>query len=292
MKKLFACSFLAGLSILLLTACHAEHNAADDRSLLWQISGKGLAKPSFLFGTMHIICKQDYLWTEAMKKALNASEKVCFEMDMDDPEMFQQAALGMEDTSSKALKDYFTVAQYEQLKQFMQDSLGVDISQMPDMKPMMLEMMLTAKMVPCAIPESYEGNIMTIASGEKKEIVGLETLEEQMNLLNNVPDDSAAQSLLSLADSFSKSKAQYTQMVASYKNQDLPQLYAQVKKSKDEGLDMDAFLDERNKKWIPKIEEKAQKNAVFFAVGAAHLYGPGGLINLLRKAGYTVVPIK
>lgn len=227
-----------------------------------------------------------------MKKALAASDKVCFEMDMDDPEIFKMAAQGMADTSGKSLKDYFKVSDYEQLKQFMQDSLEVDISQLPDMKPMMLEMMLTAKMLPCPIPESYEANIMTTAQADKKEILGLESIQEQMALVNNVPDDSAATELLQLADSFSSSKRQYAKMLANYKKQDLPALYDQVKKSEDGGMDMNAFLDDRNKKWIPRIEAKVRNNSVFFAVGAAHLYGPNGVINLLRKAGFTVVPIR
>lgn len=291
MKKLFRFIACFALPILVLNACRAE-KVTDDKSLLWRISGNGLTKPSYLFGTIHLICKEDYFWTERMKKALAASDKVCFEMDMDDPEIFSMAMQGMADTSGKSLKDYFSATDYEHLKQFMQDSLEMDISQMPDMKPMMLEMMLSAKVLPCPIPESYEGNIMTTAQADKKEILGLESIQEQMNLVDNVPDDSAASGLMQLVDSFGNSKKQYAKMIASYKNQDLPALYDLVKKSEDGSMDLNAFLDERNKKWISRIEAKVKENSVFFAVGAAHLYGSNGVINLLRKAGFTVEPIR
>jgi uncharacterized protein YbaP (TraB family) len=55
---------------------------------------------------------------------------------------------------------------------------------------------------------------------------------------------------------------------------------------------MDAFLDERNKKWIERMEERMEQKPVFFAVGAGHLLGENGLIQLLRNSGYTVVPMK
>lgn len=291
MKKFFRYFACFALPLLTLYACRAE-KVSDDNSLLWEISGNGLSKPSFLFGTIHLICKQDYFWTEAMKKALSASDKVCFEMDMDDPEIFKMAAQGMADNSGKSLKDYFSISEYEKLKQFMKDSMEMDISQMPDMKPMMLEMMLTAKMLPCAMPESYEGNIMMTAQADKKEIIGLESIQEQMSLVDNIPDDSAATGLLQLTDSFGASKRQYAMMLANYKNQDLPALYQQVKKSQDGGMDMNAFLDDRNKKWIPRIEARLKNNSVFFAVGAAHLYGDNGVINLLRNAGFSVKAIR
>ena len=65
-----------------------------------------------------------------------------------------------------------------------------------------------------------------------------------------------------------------------------------IQKSKSAGNDLDAFLDERNKKWIDRMTDKMEQKSVFFAVGAGHLWGINGVINLLRKNGYTVVPVR
>jgi uncharacterized protein YbaP (TraB family) len=86
--------------------------------------------------------------------------------------------------------------------------------------------------------------------------------------------------------------SEYTAMVSAYKSQDLPALYKQMEDSKDLQNELGVFLDDRNKRWIPRMENKMKGNSVFFAVGAGHLWGNNGVINLLRKAGYKVEAVK
>ena len=81
-------------------------------------------------------------------------------------------------------------------------------------------------------------------------------------------------------------------MVTAYRQQDLPALYKMITQSKELGDDLDAFLDTRNKKWIPRMNEKMKSGSVFFAVGAGHLWGNVGVISLLRKDGYMVEAVK
>jgi uncharacterized protein YbaP (TraB family) len=286
MKRIY--TFLCCL--LVLFSCKAARQD-NDKSLLWRITGKGLAKPSYLFGTIHLICSEDYQWTPAMQKSLSACKQVCFELDMDDPGVLLGASTGMLQSDGKQLQDYFTKAQWEKLSRFMRDSAGADISEMQMMKPMILESILTSKMVDCAMPVSYEANIMERAQKAKQEIIGLEEVQEQIDVLNGLPDDSVAASLVALTDSFSKAKAEYAQLVSAYKQQDLPTLFRLMQASNDLGDDLSAFVDDRNKKWIPRMSRIMSVKPTFFAVGAGHLWGDTGVIALLRKAGYTVTPV-
>lgn len=289
MKKLL--SFLL-LPTLVFGACKAQQKNTDNKSLLWRISGKSLPRPSYLFGTIHMLCPDDYLWTEAMRKSLKSCKEVCFEMDMDDPNVLMSAAKGMMETDGKALKDYFTPEEYIRVEKFAKDTLQADLSQLQRMKPIVLQTLFTSKAVSCMIPVSYEANIMEEAKKDKKEIVGLEAPEEQLQLLKDLPDDTVAKSLVQMADSFGVTKKQYQEMLAAYKAQDLPALYNIIKESDELGDEMGALLDDRNKKWIPRMREKMKQVPVFFAVGAGHLWGDTGVIALLRKAGYTVEAVK
>lgn len=287
---------MIGLARLLMlavifSACKAQ-TKPNGQSLLWKISGKTLAKPSYLFGTMHMICPDDYVWTDAMKNALAASDKVCFELDLDEPGLMQQMSADMAAGDDKPLKAYFSAADYEHLKQFSRDSLELDITEMPAMKPFMLQMLFITKMLTCSFPASYEGNIMEEAHKAKKEVLGIEQLQEQLDIFKNFPDDTAAVQIMQFADSFSKMKQDFARMIASYRAQDLAALYDQTKASKELGDQLGIFLDDRNRKWIPRMSKYMPSNSVFFAVGAAHLYGEAGVIQLLRKAGYTVEPIQ
>ena len=288
MKKLF--SFLL-LPALIFSGCKAQKKT-DDKSLLWRVSGKGLSQPSYVFGTIHLLCPDDYVWTDAMRKSLKSCKEVCFELDMDDPAVLMSAMSDIKSADGKPLKSYFAPDEYERLDHFVKDTLHADLAQMQEMKPVMLQSLFMMKAVSCAMPVSYEANIMLEAKKDKKEIVGLELPKEQTDLLNSLPDDTVAKSLIQMTDSFAASKMQYQQMLSAYKAQDLPALFHIIQDSKELGDDMSAFLDERNKRWIPRMKPKMEKAPVFFAVGAGHLWGDNGVISLLRKAGYIVEPIK
>ena len=293
---------------LVFPACKAQSPdqpaAAGNKSLLWKISGKGM-KPAYLFGTMHLICKSDYVWTDAMKQALAASEEVCFEMDMDDPKVLQEATAGImgmgkdegedavgKDGKIKPLRDYYTPAEYARISRFVKDTLGMDIAMLEQLGPGVAQMMISLKTVSCPFPESYEMNIMSTAKGAGKNIIGLETPDEQVNVLKSISSDSSAGSLVQLADSFGAAKAAYQRLLEAYKSQDLPGLHAEMLRDKDLAAQTSVFLDDRNKRWISRMGKMMEGHKVFFAVGAGHLWGNNGVINLLRKAGYEVTAVR
>jgi len=290
---LLCCSFIIGF-----TACtaHAKKNdnnkQKSDKSLLWRISGKGLKRASYLMGTIHVICKEDYIWTDSMQKAMEQTDRVCFEMDMDDPSLQMKVAAGLLMSDGKTLEDFYTPEQYQRLSSFLQDSLGIPVMFLNKMKPVALSAMVATKVVSCAVPESYEGRITELAHKQKKEITGLETPEEQIAVFDKINTDSAAVALLDAIDHTDSMKTEFDNLLSAYKAQDLPAMYKLIIQSPDMKADLDDFLFKRNKNWVPDIVKMIQKESVFIAVGAGHLWGDEGVINLLRKAGYTVEPVQ
>lgn len=292
MKK--ACfSFLLLFSAIVSIAQKASPvKLADNKSLLWQVSRKDINKPSYIFGTMHLICAGDYIWTNKMRTSLQKSDEVCFEMNIADPNVMMQVALGMINQDGKSLKDYFTEEQYRKLMQYITDSLGMDIVMLQQLKPIALETMLTTKATSCSNPVSYEENILAEAKKLHKSIAGLETPAEQIQILNSIPIDSVIADLVEITTGKKTEDTTYNKLLNAYKQQDLPALYNLIRNSKESGLDMGTFLDDRNVKWIERITDKMEQKSVFFAVGAGHLWGDNGLINQLRQIGYDVVPVK
>jgi uncharacterized protein YbaP (TraB family) len=265
---------------------------AKDNSLLWRISNKDMKKPSYLFGTMHMICPEDYVWTDAMKNSLQKAEAVCFEMDLDAPDMFMEIAKGMMNHSGKRLKDYFSEEDYAKIAKYLSDTMGVDIAMFEQMKPAAIQSLITEKTFNCSSPVSYEVNIMQEAQRDKKEILGLETPAEQLDLFDNLPVDSVISELLTMVQGKKEHTEEYTELITAYKTQDLPRLNNLIQKSGSKDIDLGGFLDTRNEKWVPRMVEQMDQRSIFFAVGAGHLWGDSGLITLLRKAGYKVEPVK
>jgi len=264
----------------------------DKDYLLWKISGKDLKSPSYILGTIHLICPEDYIWTDAMQQALSASEKVAFELDMDDPGLQMKVALGMSEQNGKSLKDYFSESEYEQFSEFTQENLGASLSMFDHMKPVALMSMISMKAVDCANPVSYEEKIMELATEADKEIVGLESAEDQLRIFNEMNSDSTAKQLISSLNDWEKMKTQYKELLSFYKKQDMEGLYKMVLDSPDFKDNLDVLLFDRNERWIPKIEDLAKAQSMFFAVGAGHLWGDKGVLHLLRNAGYKVEGVR
>jgi uncharacterized protein YbaP (TraB family) len=160
------------------------------------------------------------------------------------------------------------------------------------MKPAALQSLFATRAVACSNPVSYEANIMDEAKKLKKNITGLEEASEQLALFDSMPQDSIVSDLVKMARDYSKERTEFNRMLAAYKKQDLQALHQIIEESRTSSDDLNAFLDERNKKWIERMEGKMEQQPVFFAVGAGHLPGENGIIQLLRNEGYSVEPVR
>jgi uncharacterized protein len=263
-----------------------------DQSLLWRISGKNLSRPSYLFGTIHLICQNEFLWTDTMASCFSKCSTVCFEMDMSNPTVMTQAAMAMTDNTGKQLKDYFTEAEYLKISKYLKSNTGIDIQLLSRMKPIALLGMISAKSAACAQTVSYEDTLGKMAATGRKKTMGLETPAEQMSVLDKLPFDTLKKELLSAIDGPANGDALFASMVSAYTRQDLPSLDKIIQSDGGLGESGVDFIDNRNAKWIPLLERQMEVAPVFTAVGAGHLYGNHGLINLLRKEGYRVEPAR
>ncbi len=272
------------------------HSAAfsQERSLLWEISGNGLKKPSYLFGTIHLICRPDYVWSEKMTKAFDGTEKVCLEMDLDDMNVMMEVSSGLMDKTGKKLSSYFSKSDYARLKAYMKDSVGMDLTMFEMMKPVALQTMMVTKSTSCDDAASYEDSLMKIAKTQGKELLGLESAKDQLDALESIPVDTVIAGIMEVVDGKDngEGEAEYSKLVAAYRAQDIALMQKLIVESEGLGGKAKTLVDDRNKKWIPLIGEMMKNNSVFFAVGAGHLAGKNGVISLLRASGYTVKAVK
>ncbi len=260
----------------------------DNNTLLWEISGNGLKKPSYMFGTFHLLCKDDIKFSTNLQTALTASKEVYFEMDLDDPKNTMGAMFFM-NMKNKTLKELYSEKEYEKVAKFFKDSLKMNVNLFAKMKPMMLEALLYPRMMPCKTPSGVEMELMTIALKQKKEIKGFETIEFQSSVFDSIPYEVQAKSLLKDIDSTEVFKVYFNRMVNIYKQQEtekLVQLMADTTFSGGENDDI--LLKNRNENWVKQLKIILNENNIFMGVGAAHLFGKDGLIVLLRKQGYAV----
>lgn len=269
----------------------AQAQAPTEASLLWKIEGKNLPTPSYLYGTIHLICPSDFVMSDTLKGCLKQTEQLTLEIDMDDPGLMMAMAKSMGMSQGKQLKNLLDSTDYVRLNRYFKDSVGMSIAPFERTKPFMLMSILLNRVLACQ-PQSYELSLMGLAKMQKSEVVGLETVEEQMAVFDSIPYADQARMLVTLMDSLPQARREFGKMVEVYKRQDIAGLYALTLESEfDMEEHQEVLLTDRNKRWIPMIEQQVAEKPTFIAVGAAHLGGEDGVISLLRKAGYRVSPV-
>lgn len=286
--KLFLISLI--FSSLYFTQIYGQK---EDKSLLYEISGNGLSQPSYLYGTIHIICKDDFVMTEATKQKFSETQQVYLEIDMDDPKMMPEMMKSMYMTDGSTIKNLLSEPEYQKVSQFFKDTLKMNIGTMDKMKPFVLGSMSVTKLLSCPT-QSYEDTFMKMAKAENKEVLGLETVQDQFSAMDKMGMKKQADMMLvKLVENWTDGKQEFRQLITDYKNQDVEALLEDMSKSKS----MDAQFEEdllitRNQNWISRIAKITKEKPTFFAVGAGHLGGKKGVIALLKKEGFTVKAIK
>ncbi|GAA0544916.1 TraB/GumN family protein [Chitinophaga japonensis] len=279
---------LLGTGILQAQAQSSAGNG-ERSSLLWKVSGKGLQQPSYLYGTMHLLCEDDFGFPATVTSALKGSRQLFLEINMDDSLIIGKMQELMLMPEGYSFKQLFTPGDYEQLHRFCQTTAGIDISMLDRLKPMAITSVLTLKLfLLCQAPVSAEDELMKLAKAEHKPIRGLERLEDQVAIFDSIPDKEEAAMLMDMLQHVEEDRAKFRDMLAAFRQQDIGKLYTLTLSATDIAPFRDIIVDRRNAEWIPIIAQEMQVAPTFFAFGAGHLGGPKGVIALLREKGYSV----
>ena len=280
------------LSAALLSACLSF--SQTPHTLLWQISGNSLAKPSYLFGTMHVLCAEDASLSDSLRSVIAHCDEVYFEIDLSDMSGMLGAMKYMRMNDSKKLSDLLTPKDYERVKAyFVRHPPMVPFGMLERFKPMLVSSLIEQANLPCKTMDGMELKIMKELTPYNRPVKGLETWEFQAGLFDSIPDEQQAKDLVNYIDSTEEYKKMTLELADIYKQQDLDRIDSLSRKG-DPGMSgyMDLLLYGRNRKWAKMLVDLLPGKTLLVAVGAAHLPGENGVIDLLRKQGYTLTPVK
>lgn len=278
-----------------------------DNALLWQISNSSIDGfvTSYVFGTIHLIEKEKFFYPKGTIEALNNCKQVIFEIDMDNMnDMHNQFSMmtKMMMDDGITLDDLLAEEDYAFVSSFFND-LGVPMMFANRMKPMFLSSMTEIDVNDMNLFNnkggeqssvmSYEMELYNEAQERSIEVNGLETMDFQISIFDQIPYKDQAQMLVQVVRNVNseESESMMKHLVDSYLNQDIESLVNTF--TDDEGfIEFEKLLlSDRNAIWIPLMEAYMLQHSTFFAVGAGHLAGPQGVLHLLRTKGYTITPI-
>lgn len=278
MKKVLFLLFLSTF-----VAAHAQ--------LLFEVKSKNGQHTSYLFGTIHVMPEKQFVLPEVLLGAIHQSNMLAMEVDLNMDfatklEVAKQSIL----PEGKSLQDYTSTDQYKKIQQYALDSCGIrrkKFKRFSRLKPFFLSSLMLQEQLDKT--KSYEIEFAKIAKEQKKTTMGLESIQVQMETINTV---SIADQVTMLMDMIEVPQS-YEVMLTHYLDENLDQLYQDIV-SESEAFPKfnEDFLEKRNNNWIPVMENQLEKENTFFAVGAGHLPGEKGVLNLLKLQGYTIIPIR
>jgi uncharacterized protein YbaP (TraB family) len=296
MKKVSAGVLLSLWTLAGCTQQAQDKVSPDDNTLLWKINGNGLTKASYLYGTIHMLCADDAMLSNSLKNIIKRADEVYFEVDLDNLiEMFSVMSK-MKMNGDTTLQDLLSKQDYEKVKGYFETKGSMlPFSMLETFKPILALSTLQEGSMECESTAMMEQVIMQEAKKNNKKIKGMETMAYQAGVLDSIPYKIQAEQLVSYIDNINKNKEEDKEledMMNAYKSQDLKKLEELMMKT-DMGIGSftDVLLYNRNRNWVAKLKNLMPEKSLLVAVGAGHLPGEKGVINLLRKAGYTVTPI-
>ncbi len=279
------------VSSLLLAAYSSFSQVPTEKSLLWQITSPKQSKPSYLFGTIHLLCPDDIVVDDVLKEKFDTVDQLFLELDMDNSSEMLQAVKEMKMKNDTSLHMLLDEDAYDEVaKSFMQLS-HLPLALFNFTKPMLTISTIYPALLGCPAAEAWEMQFMRMAKEKGIEIKGLETTEQQIEVLDAIPYEVQANMLATSLKNPDSLKKDFLKMVELYKQKDIHGLQESTREDADFATYESILLNSRNQNWIPKIIAEVNQTPTFFAVGAAHLGGENGVISLLRKEGYTVVPV-
>ncbi|MDD9909499.1 MAG: TraB/GumN family protein [Ahrensia sp.] len=284
---------------------------ADDlpysKGILWKIEHEGVA-PSFVFGTMHISDPRLLDLPEAAKEAFARSTTVALEIaEIVDPQKMAAAASGLLRYTAyldgTTLDDRMTSEQIELLKPVVAEKTGMTWAVARGMRPGILMGMVSLPM--CELARKRAGKpfldmyLGQRAQAEDKGLVGLETIESQLQVLDRLPEDMLIRTIVQAAQFGALLDDVFETMIVQYEKGEIGLIWSMFHMLGPNGLvppgsapDYGAFqrivVDERNVTMAQESEKLIREGGAFIAVGALHLPGEKGVLNLLAQKGFRI----
>ena len=286
--KLLLIAFL-GFSITLSAQTKKATN-----SLLWEISGNGLKKPSYLFGTHHLIGAKFADTMKVLQKKFRSTDAVVGEIVMDSTTQTKMAPFLV--MKNNTLDSLLTKSEYKEVEAYFKSKQpGFELKQLNNFKPAMVAIMMMLFEHPDMLKDIGEGmddSFQKYAKKNGKSLYGLETAEYQGALLFDSDLQKQKKALLKSIREVDKSKQKMEQLKTYYITQDIDKLTELFKNQDEENKEfMTELLKNRNNRWLAQLPALMEKQSLFIVVGAGHLVGAEGLIKGLQLKGYILKPV-
>ena len=262
----------------------------NKKSLVWQIIPPSVyeaKKASYILGTMHVRDARAFQFEHLFYVAIQKCEAFATEFNLDNMQNQTDFTLSLPD--GLQLSDVIKPKTFERISHVVEQKMGMSLLHFNALKPIIITNMLTESVLSSDRLMSLDETLWRFASENGKILRGIETFEEQVEILNKMSLDEQIKGLKDLASNFSKFRKQLLAMTKLYEHADIQKLYKAAKKTAKGSRRL--LLYDRNEIMAQRIAEMSSEMTLCAAIGAGHLAGQKGVLRLLKNKGFQVKPI-
>ena len=276
---------------------------SGNAQILYKVSDNGAKGDSYVMGTHHLAPISIIDSIKGFNAAINSVDAVYGEIDqseMNSPQTQQKMMMAAMAPTDSTLSKVFTKEQFDSIDNVIKKYSGgqASLAMLDAMKPSLVSQQLMILMNMQVIPnfnpmQQLDTHVQTIGIQANKEANGFETVEFQINVLFGDPISKQAEDLLESIRKEEKMKSFSFDLYNAYITQDIEKV-RQLMIDPDLGLEPEdeaKMLTNRNINWVTQLKTILPQKSVYVCVGAGHLPGENGVLNLLRQAGYTITPV-
>lgn len=276
---------------------------SGNAQILYKVSGNGAKGDSYVMGTHHLAPISIIDSIKGFNTAINSVDAVYGEIElseMNSPQTQQKMMMAAMAPTDSTLSKVFTKEHFDSIDNVLKKYSGgqATLNMLEPMKPMLVGQQLTILMNLQVIPnfnpmQLLDSHVQTLGAQAGKGTFGLENIDFQINVLFGDPISKQAEDLLETIRKEEKMKSFSLDLYNAYMTQDIEKV-RQLMIDPDLGLEPEdeaKMLTNRNINWVNQLKTILPQKSAFVCVGAGHLPGENGVLNLLRQAGYTITPV-
>jgi uncharacterized protein YbaP (TraB family) len=277
------------IACLLLVQGTAAAEIPFGEGILFRIE-KGDTQPSYLFGTVHLEDERVLKLPEPVRRAFDESRTVVLEITLDETAILA-AAMGMFITDGRELRDLVGEDLYLRTVTVM-EGRGIPEVALRHYKPWSVMILLLVP--PPETGEFLDLVLYRTAQTEGKQLRALESVEEQLAVFDDISEDQQVKMLEETLNNLDKLPTMFTEMLNAYLTRDLAGLveineaYQKLGDQELARMFQERLIDSRNQRMVERLHPMLEEGGLFIGVGALHLPGETGILNLLDNAGYRV----
>jgi uncharacterized protein YbaP (TraB family) len=278
--------------IILVLSIVSGEILAQNNTLLYQFKKNG-HKDIFVFGTIHVAKNELFSISKSLNKVIKKIDSAYFEIIPNEIEMMQAIEPYIIQADSLSLKKYLTPQQKKLVSTFLTKHFGND--KYINFHPLIINLSIHQTFYSKTDAKPMDLYFIEKCKNNNKALGQLESIQEQLNLFSQRPIYQQINEVLNSIENYEKHKSDLQKLFDIYANQNLDSIYnfmlQEMNYEENKSFYLETLLNKRNVQMAEKITGLSLKSSNIYFIGAAHLPGEKGIINLLRQKGFISIPL-